>query len=915
MALLALQNGKAVEREWLVERLWPESDAGALSLRQSLWDLRRALGPEAQRLEATSPRTLRLDVVGVDVDVLAFDQAIRRSDTDSLQRAVTLYRGPLLEGCDEPWAYAERQERSRAFLSALTSLSERAEALGDHRAAAEHLRRALAEEPLREEAVRSLMRAREASGDPAGAMEAYQEFRRALQRHDPRRQPAPETVQLASRVRERLRATVPSALPPLPGRSLPHPLTEMLGREDEVRGVLTLLTGKRLATLTGPGGVGKTRLALAVAEAAAHDHADGACFVDLSPLTAPAMVPDFVASALGVRDVSGRAVLETLTEALRHRSLLLVLDNCEHLLDACAHLAHALLSGCLGLHLLATSRQALRLTGESIWRVPPLPTPEEPAAGAPIDLQQIQRCASVRLFVDRAGEADRAFSLTVENAADVAALCRHLDGLPLAIELAAARVREMPPATMLSGLEERFHLLSRGSRVAPPRHRTLRALIDWSYDLLSTPGQDLFQRVSVFAGGWTAEFAQVVCAGGNLEAVEVPALLAELADGSLLAVDTRAAHYRLLETVRQYAYDRLSERGDAPPLRERHARFFLGRAEEAAPRLTGPEQAEWFRRLEVDHDNLRLALEWSRTSEHASQEELRLVVALALFWARGHLTEGRRQCEAALARTVGEAASPIQSKALNAACTLALCQSDDPAARNFAESALEVAQEVGDLGQVGVAEGNLGRLAVRAGSGADAEKWLGGALTKALALGGEYQASGLLLWLGHARRLQGDLPGACRQYEAALGHFQGLGSDDGVAFSLASLAAVACTRGDHVASEDLHRQSLVLFRRSGDKRAIVLSLRDLARSALARTRFARAARLLSAFDKFQMETGLALADEGREQDLVAVRIGLDADAFTRAWDEGTTMTFEQALEYAEAEEQANDRAVATGSLF
>ncbi|MGH2389011.1 MAG: ATP-binding protein, partial [Chloroflexota bacterium] len=448
-----------------------------------------------------------------------------------------------------------------------------------------------------------------------------------------------------------------------PRHNLPRALSSLVGREAERREVPALLGEARLVTLTGSGGVGKTRLALAVAGELVDHYPDGVWLVELAAQAEPVLVPGAVAAALDVREEPGRLLTATLQDSLRDRRLLLVLDNCEHLVAACADLAAALLRACPGLRILATSREGLQVSGECLWRVPSLTVPDP---GHPLPPELTGSYEAVRLFVARARERRSDFTLNSQNARAVAEICARLDGIPLAIELAAARVGSLAVEGVAARLDDRFRLLTGGPRTALPRQRTLRAALVWSYDLLSEQEQVLLDSLSVFVGGWTLQAAEAVCGVGGAEGErlggsadlpdvgtwEVLDLLDRLVNKSLVQAEERAGgevRYALLETVRQYGQERLSAAGDAEATRRRHLAYFLALAEEAAPRLTDPEQGVWLGRLEADHDNLRAALGWARDSGVA-EPALRLAAALWRFWAtRGYLSEGRGWLEAVLA--------------------------------------------------------------------------------------------------------------------------------------------------------------------------------------------------------------------------------------------------------------------------
>ena len=450
-----------------------------------------------------------------------------------------------------------------------------------------------------------------------------------------------------------------------------------MGRERELGEAAALLGAHRLVTLTGPGGTGKTRLALQAAAEVLEAHPDGVWLVELAALADPALVPQAVAAAVGVREEPGRPLPATLTDALRPKRLLLVLDNCEHLLDACARLADALLRACPHVRVLATSREALGLAGETAWRVPSLTVPDVADTQHAPDVADVARYAAVRLFADRAAAVQPEFVLTDENAAAVAQICARLDGIPLAIELAAARVRVLPPRQLLERLDDRFRILTGGSRTALERHQTLRAAVDWSYDLLTEPERALFARLAVFAGGWTLEAAEQVGAGEGIESPEVLDLLTRLADQSLVVAQEQpdgTARYRLLESLRQYGRDKLAARAEAPAVRDRHLAHFLALAERADPGLYGPDAPAWIERLEVEHDNLRAALDWAlgpAAGQGQAARGLRLAGALEYFWfLRVHRREGLARLQQALAHT-DDAPSAARAQALYSAGALA----------------------------------------------------------------------------------------------------------------------------------------------------------------------------------------------------------------------------------------------------
>jgi predicted ATPase len=473
--------------------------------------------------------------------------------------------------------------------------------------------------------------------------------------------------------------------------NLPAPRSTFVGREREMVELKQAMAATRLLTLTGTGGSGKTRLALEAARDLIGSYPDGVWLVELAPLSEEALVPKAVAEALGIPERSAEPLSDTLADVLRGRELLLVLDNCEHLLETTARLVDKVLDSCPRLRILATSREALGVEGEMRWPVPPLSVPEPQGM---LPSQELEGYESVRLFVEGARGHDPSFSLSPHNAPAVAEICRTLEGIPLAIELAAARVGTLSLEQISKRLEGSLELLTRGGRTAVPRHRTLKGTLDWSYDLLSEPERILFRKLSVFAGGWTLEASEAIGLGEGVEEEEVLDLLSGLVEKSLVV--TEGSHeggvrYRLLEPVGQYAREKLEERGTAQETRRQHAEFFLALAEAADPEIEGAQQAAWLERLEEEHDNLRAALSWSLEEQGEDPElGLRMGAALGEFWyLRGYFNEGRRWLEEALAKS-GGAPTAARARALHRVSWLALLQGDLDRGQEASEEGLEL---------------------------------------------------------------------------------------------------------------------------------------------------------------------------------------------------------------------------------
>jgi predicted ATPase/DNA-binding CsgD family transcriptional regulator len=692
-----------------------------------------------------------------------------------------------------------------------------------------------------------------------------------------------------------------------PTHNLPLELSSFVGREREVAEVKDRLTDTRLLTLTGPGGCGKSRLALAVASELVDGFEDGTWWVGLASLSDPDLVPQAMASSLGVREVPGRSVTEVLQERLESEELLLVMDNCEHLIAACAELADTLLRTCPELKVLATSRETLGVVGETTWLVPSLSLPDprdSPSA------EQLVRYEAVRLFDERARAVSSSFEMTEENALEVARVCQRLDGIPLAIELAAARTRVLSVEQIASRLDDCFGLLKRDSRMADPRHRTLRTTIDWSFELLSDEERTLFCRLSVFAGGWTLEAAEEVCAGEGIEKEEVLDLLTHLTDKSLVLVsgmEGERARYRFLETVRQYAREKLGESGEELETQRRHALFFATLGMGAEPGLNGEEEGRWRRRLASEHDNLRAALSWGE--QHDAELMLRLAGALWKFWW-ANLTEGRGWLERALA--VGsEAPAPPRVKALGSASIVISMQGEVDRGEALAREAVELAERSGNragrvwgLLMVSFAERCRGDHQAAA-SHAEA------AVEEARALDEDdlppFLRAFVLNRLGHEAYELGNWSQAEVVLQEALERWRHLGSPWGTGVVLGKLADVAQARGDKASAATLYRESLDFWWSQGDLGAVEI-LTGLGR-LLAEEQPEGAVRLFAAAEAIQRRVGLTLAPALRaknERALAAARATLGEEASAVVWAAGRELPLEQAI--AEAHTLAEDAA-------
>ncbi|HLK61174.1 MAG TPA: tetratricopeptide repeat protein [Chthonomonadaceae bacterium] len=627
-----------------------------------------------------------------------------------------------------------------------------------------------------------------------------------------------------------LAPTPVSAAPPspvLPPHNLPASLTSFVGRTKELAGIKARLASARLLTLLGAGGSGKTRLALQAAASVLPNYPEGVWLVELAPLSDANLLAQEVARVLQVKEQPGQSLLQTLTEAIGNRKLLLVLDNCEHLAEGCGQLSTRLLRACPHLRLLATSRSALNVAGKSDHRVPPLSLPPSGKTGT---LPELEECEAVRLFVDRAMLTQPTFALTEGNASSVAAICLRLDGLPLALELAAARVRAMSVEQLAARLGDRFKLLTGGSKSVLAHQQTLRAMMDWSYALLGEPEKRLLGRLSVFSGGWTLEMAERVCAGEGIEGWEVLDLLFSLVDKSLVVYEEQgeSARYHLLETVREYAGEKLREAGEQAGVQQRHRDGFLVLAEEIRPKLTGPEQGHWLSVLEGEHDNLRAALTFCQAEAEGGEAGLRLGAALQRFWqVRGYLSEGRERLMAllslpgAMEKTLGHAV------VFSGVGALAMGQGDYAFARAMHEQSLEIRRELTDTTGIANSLNNLGALAWMQGDYTSARPLFEESLAIRRELGDKSGIAASLNNLGLLACNQADYASARPLFEESLMICRELGDKSGIAASLNNLGLLACNQADYASARALNEESLAICRELGDKTGIGNSLHEL----------------------------------------------------------------------------------------
>jgi predicted ATPase/DNA-binding SARP family transcriptional activator/uncharacterized protein HemY len=881
LAYLAIES-RPHRREALAELLWPDQAAAAArtSLRVALKTLRQAIGDQTAQppFLLITRETVQLNPASDStLDVGAFSELLREREQHThargalcsacvanLTQAVGLYRGDLLQQVvvrdsvvyDE-WLTLQREQLHRQALDALGQLAGYHEARGEDERARQYAWRILALEAWDESAHRCLMRVLGRSGQRNAALAQYQRCQKVLA-EELGVEPAGETTALYERIQagpletavgvqarpdrrpsnpvERSPAHTAATPGPevqlhgAPPNNLPTSLTRLIGREQELAAVRAQLgrADVRLLTLSGPPGVGKTRLALQAGAVLSDLFADGVFFVPLAPISDPDLVVAAIAQTLDVKEMGGQSLIERLQAILRDKQLLLVLDNFEQVVDAAPRVAE-LLMACPALKVLVTSRVVLRLSGEHECPVAPLALPDLQHRPSVEALSQI---AAVALFVERARAVKPDFVLTAENASAVAEICARVDGLPLAIELAAARVKLFSPQALLARLERRLNILTSGARDLPPRQQTLRSTIDWSYHLLNAGEQTLFGRLGVFVGGCTLEAAEAVCyMNGDLPIDSVEGI-ATLVDQSLLRQEEDVdgePRLVMLETIREYALERLEASGEAETIRRQHAAYHLKLAEQAEPQLHGPEPVAWLERLEAEHDNLRAALAWSQSVDGDAVLGLQLAGNLWRFWSiRGYLSEGRTWLERLLA-LAPSSAIPASSwaHALHGAGVLARHQGDCSGTAALCGQSLALFRELGHRQGVARSLNELGWAVQARGEYERAMAYYQEGLDLFRCLGDQRGIAEVLDHLGRVARGRGDYRQATACFRESLSLFRTLGDTRGTAIALKSLGSVLWIQGDNAAARSLHEESLALFRTLGDTWGVALALDHL----------------------------------------------------------------------------------------
>ena len=954
LAFLAAEQEHRHSREALAGLLWPDDpeETARNNLRVVLAGLRRQLGAAGAGCLAADRQHVRFVPESEHaLDVRAFREllaAVRAHAHGAAERceacvarlaeAADLYQGEFLAGfslSDSPpfdeWATVMREHLHQQQLQAVEMLTTAAELRGDHAAQVGYARRQLALEPWREVAYAQLMRGLWASGQRSAALDQYETCRRILA-DELGLEPSPELATLAEQLRAATSPRVaapPAATPdlkPAPRYQLPAELTSFVGRDEQIAAIADALDGARLVTLTGPGGCGKTRLAIRVAAEVANRYADGLRLVELASLDDPALLLQAVAAALGLRESSGRPLRQLLADELQDRQLLLLLDSCEHLVEACRALAEPLLRACPGLTMLATSRELLRVPGERVWPIPAMVVPG-PEVATP---ELLLAYDSIRLFVERAAAVAAHFALSAANGPAVAQICRRLDGIPLAIELAAARVRHMPIEALAAGLDNSLSLLTATNANAPPHQRTLRATLDWSYARLTAAEQVLLRGLAVFAGGCTLQAIEAVAAeqGTQNKALgrergseqlslsdadySLLDLLSQLVDKSLLLVEHRNAtpRYRMLETVRAYGLEQLAAAGETELARDRHQAYFLALAEAAESHWFGANQVAWLDLIALEHDNLRAALDRAMAGADA-HAALRMVTSLRSFWyTRGHYDEGRQRILRALALPAAQARTALRASALNAAGAHLWAGGSADEAQHLLEQALAIGREVGDELNTGWALLHMGMIAYQQGDYPAAQQALESGLA-GCQLAGPQGRRGVgwgLIFLGDLALHSGDAELARSRFEASVALLRELADYGLLAYPLRRLGHMALQQGDFITATARCAESLQLNQAIDDRLAVAACLAALAAIAAAEGQAAtgaqrmqhlrHAANLCGAVAAQLEAIGAPLwpADAAALERLeLALREQLGAVAFARARAAGRDLSIDQLL--------------------
>jgi predicted ATPase/DNA-binding SARP family transcriptional activator len=914
-AYLILQGGTAHRREKLAGMLWPDSleETARDNLRHALWRVRKALesGSSTRFLDADDITISFKESSDHRLDVAELEKLNENASADELIAVLSKYHGELLPGFYEEWVILEREHLYSIFehhMARLMSLLQDEQRWLDILDWGERWIK-LGQKP--EPAYRALMSAHAAKGDMSKAAGAYERCVKSLREFG--MEPSEQTRKLYERLRAgTARVETESTLAVAEKRrsprhtNLPVPITSFIGREKEVQEVVKMIGKNRLVTLAGSGGVGKTRLAIQSSHKLLDKFRDGVWWIDLVGLSDPALVPQAVAKVVDVREMPNQPLIETLAGELQTKKILLVLDNCEHLIIACAQLADRFLSGAKYLKILATSREALDILGETVWLVPSLSLPD---VKVHVTVKALSKIESVRLFIERATVIQPQFSLTDQNANAVVQICRRLSGMPLAIELAAARVKMMTVDEIASRLDDRFSLLTSGNRSALPRQQTLRATIDWSHDLLSEAERVLFRRLAVFAGGFTLHAAESICSHKELERSDVLDLLGRLVDKSLVVVDAASGQtrYRFLETIREYGLEKLKDAGEETLVRDHHLDFFMRLAVETEPHLYAPEQTEWFARTDAEIDNLRAALDWSITGTEENETRIRnglqLVGVLSWFWQKGYSYEFSERLKNMLSHTTADMQTIARARALTAAGFLHWSLGNFVEARPYLVEALEIARNHEDKLALGWALVHLGTVLSALEEYDLAQSLLEEcvAITKGFRNVGITVAGMALSFLGDIYVVRNNEAHAREVYEEGIKLLRETNNSNNLAYSVRRFGYLALKEADYKRANVLFRESLIRNQELGHQIGITAAIAGLAELAQAVGKFSRAAQLCGIIEGrlAVLSLPLYITDQVEfNRGISVLRSRLDEKTYAKFWTKGKAMSLDEAIAFA-----------------
>ena len=909
--LLALTPGHRLHREWVLETLWPDLDpeAAGNNLHHTLHVARGLVQPRGSVLRLEQDHVSFTPPEAIWTDVEAFEtlaaRARRSQRVEDYRAALALYSGDLLpEDAYDDWAHERRVSLHGCALALHLELGKLADRGKDTVSAIHALQGALRLEPACEEAHAELMRLYAQSGQRHQALRQYEHLRQAL-RAELDLDPSVESQTLYDRIRAGDQLTSETA--PVAGHSpgaagrhnLPAPVTSFVGRELELREIQHALITTRMLTLLGIGGAGKTRLALEAAGLLLESYEDGVWAVEFASITDETLVSEAVSQVLPGATDADRPSDASLIDRLQGRHILLLLDNCEHLIDAVARLAATLLARCPRLTILATSREAFGIAGEVTLTVPPLSSPR---AGDPTTPDGLLSYDAIRLLVERTCARQPDFALDANNASAAVSICRQLDGMPLAIELAAARGAVLSLHQIAARLHDALGLLTVSSRSVSPRQQSLRAALEWSHDLLADGERIFFRRLAVFARGWTLEAAEQVVTCNPIRPDDVLELLSHLVDRSLVITERTPrgeVRYRFLEPVRQYARERLAASGELDEIQRRHSAHLVSLLEEARLGLTGPDQPAWLHRLDAERDNLRSALLWSETGAPDLGFHLASLVWFP-WYMQGHLAEAREWLERMFA-VYPESPLPLRILALRGLGATSHVRGDYGGAIASLEEAYAICRDLGDDEQAGRVLNQLAIAVKNAGDYRRATALHEEGLALRRARGDREGIAESLVNLGSLHTAQGDWGRAETFFQEALALEREFGDERMVAIGLNNLGELSLRQGEVARAEPLFREALALGRDLGEVEVIFSCLDGLARHAYSRGRYRRAARLHGAAHAMRQAAGISLHADKRElhdRAVAEVRAAAGKSQFDDAWNEGMAMDPPRAVAYA-----------------